>query len=267
MADEKIVSIENRIPKLKQARKKKKNRRFFVYLTIIVLFIIVIVYMQSSLAHIQSVQVDGNEVVSEDQIVELTELQFDESIFEISTSDIEAKVEEHPELEMVNVSRQWYNTIAIEVSEYKRVAYQQVDEVYYPILQNGERLQNVELNRPRSDAPLIHEFTEEQHLTSLAEQLSLLPESVHYLISEVYWTPDEVNSDRIRIYTIDGQEVVATIHNFASKMEVYPSIVSQLDTSQDGVIYIDVGAYFVPFENGEEVENEATELELEEDSE
>ncbi|GEN44824.1 cell division protein FtsQ/DivIB [Alkalibacillus haloalkaliphilus] len=262
MADKKIVSIEDRIPQLKQARKKKANRRFIIYLTLIILLILIIVYMQSPLSHVKSVTVVDNEMVDEETIISYSKISFDESFWNVDTNDVMEKIEQHPEIRHAEINRSWYNTFVIAVQEFERVAYQRDGDYYYPILQNGNKIEEVQLDHPREDAPLLHGF-EDEMLQSIAYQLSQIPESINLLISEVYWEPEESNRERIRLFTIDGQEVIGVISNFSSKMSAYPSIASQLSDDIDGILHLDVGAYFVPYE-GEDVE-EAEELEFDEE--
>ncbi|GAA0460626.1 cell division protein FtsQ/DivIB [Alkalibacillus silvisoli] len=248
MADKKIVSIEDRIPQLKQARKKKANRRFIFYLTLIISLILIIVYMQSPLSHVKSVEVTNNEAVNEENIIDLADINKDQSFWNISADDLTERITEHPEIEHAEVKRSWYNTFVISVQEFTRVAYQRDGDYFYPVLQNGDRLNEVQLDHPREDAPLLHGF-EEEPLKELAEQLALIPQSVSLLISEIYWEPEEHNSEQIRLFTTDGQEVIGAISNFSSKMEAYPSIASQLNDDIEGVLHLDVGAYFVPYDN------------------
>lgn len=66
-------------------------------------------------------------------------------------------------------------------------------------------------------------------------------------MSEIYWIPNEINNYKILVYTADGHEVIASIRDFSTKIKLYPSIASQIQPNQEGVIHIDVGAYFQPY--------------------
>lgn len=46
-------------------------------------------------------------------------------------------------------------------------------------------------------------------------------------------------------------------------MNLYPSISSQVSPELEGVLYIDVGAYFEPYESSDEVELDTSEREQE----
>ncbi|MGM8214385.1 cell division protein FtsQ/DivIB [Bacillaceae bacterium W0354] len=261
MAEKKVISIEDRIPQLKQKRKRKANRRFFTYLTIILLLIILIVYLQSPLSYLQSIEVTNHHSVSEEEIIELSQLSTDESFWSIKVDQVIENIKTHPEIEEVTIKRKWYNHIVIEVSELKRVGYVNNGNNYYPILENGKILNNTPLKQPKGDAPILNEFTEEDILENMASQLSNLEESIVSLISEIFWEPDGQSRYRIRLFMTDGQEVIASIRNFQEKMSVYPSIASQLDPTMAGVLYIDVGAYFQPF--SQEKNDEQIEIDIE----
>ncbi|GEL75964.1 cell division protein FtsQ/DivIB [Tenuibacillus multivorans] len=259
MAEKKVVSIEDRIPQLKQERKKKANRRFFTYLTVILLLILVIVYLQSPFSHIQSINVTHNRVVSEDDILDLSGLSTTQSFWTVDADEVEQKIEKHLEINEVNIERKWYNQINIDVQEFSRVGYVKSSNLYFPVLETGKILEKNEIVVPKGDAPIIYGFSDEELLGDLTNQLAELDPSIVQLISEIYWDPDDSNHNRIRMFTTDGQEVIASIHNFLDKMSVYPSISAQLTPEMEGVLYIDVGAYFQPYKSIEEIELESAE--------
>src|SRR5690606_24874535 len=105
MKQEKIVSIEDRIPKLKQARKKKANRRLIIYLSIFFLLIAIIVYMQSPLSHIKVINVEGIEHVDEQEILKRSELNTETNIWTVTKKSIEQRIEKHPVVSNVEIRK------------------------------------------------------------------------------------------------------------------------------------------------------------------
>src|SRR5699024_3488929 len=81
MEKEKIVSIEDRIPKLKEARKKKANRRLVFYLSIFFLLISIIVYLQSPLSQVKHIEVNGNKVLTDKEVIQKSGLALDAKIW------------------------------------------------------------------------------------------------------------------------------------------------------------------------------------------
>ncbi|WP_112180759.1 MULTISPECIES: cell division protein FtsQ/DivIB [Paraliobacillus] len=259
MEEKKVISIEDRIPKLKEARKKKTNRRLVFYLSLFFILISIVVYLQSPLSYIQHIVVNGNEYVAEDVIVELSELSTDNNLWSVSLDDTAAIIKEHPELKDVQVQRELPNSIVITVEELKKVAYIKMEDSYRPLLENGEVIESIDASKWQGDAPLLIDFTKETYIKEIAEELQQLPVTVADLISEIYWKPTEANPYKVLLFMDDGYQVESSIRNFATYLQTYPSIVSQLE-EKAGIIRIgEGGAVFDPYnetDEEEEAENE-----------
>ncbi|WP_337018672.1 cell division protein FtsQ/DivIB [Oceanobacillus massiliensis] len=258
MSKKNIVSIEDRIPKLKQARKKKANRRLIFYLSIFFFLIAIIVYLQSPLSHIKTINVEGNGFIANEKIIEYSNLTTNTNIWTIDQHEIEKAIRKDPIVESVSVERSLPWTVNIDVKEQRVIGYISKDMMYYPILGNGEILKEAGESF-RGDAPLFFDFEEEEYLQRMAAELEALPQDILDVISEVHWDPAEDNKNNILLYMNDGYTVKGTIRNFADRMEVYPSIVSQLDPEDRGIIHIGVGVYFESFNENDENENEESE--------
>jgi len=245
MSKRKIVSIEDRIPQLKKSRKKKANRRLVFYLTIFFLLISIIVYLQSPLSNIKNIIITGNSFVKEEEVIENSGLTYKTNIWAIDQKEIEKGILDHPVIESVDVNRKLPSTIEIQITEHELVGYLREGEKAHPILGTGITLP-IQIES-FSEAPQIYGFTEEAYLKNMTTELEKLPKSILNLISEIHWQPTEENKNKVVLYMNDGYVVDGTIRNFANKMQVYPSIVSQLEPDSKGIIHIGVGAYFEEF--------------------
>ncbi|ASK63581.1 cell division protein FtsQ [Virgibacillus phasianinus] len=252
MSKKKIVSIEDRIPKLKQARKKKANRRLIFYLSIFFILISIIVYLQSPLSHIHTIEVTGNLALSDDEVVEKTNLTTDTNIWMLNESKIKNELAKNPIIDSVEVNKKLPWTVEIQVNELKQVGYLKKDGFFYPILGNGKVLTKLKRETSNGSAPLLIGFNDESMLNKMTEQLKKLPQNIRNLISEIHWKPKDDNKKKIVLFMSDGYVVDGTIRNFAKNMKVYPSIVAQLDPDNKGIIHIGVGVYFESFEDNTE---------------
>ena len=247
MEEKKVVSIEDRIPKLKEARKKKANRRLIFYLSIFFFLISAIVYLQSPLSYIKNIEVTGNQVISEKEIIERSGLSSETNIWVINKSSVTDAIKEQPIIKEVEVKRKLPQTVQLEVKEHKVIGYVKNDSKYHPVLENGTLVKSV--NIPfKGDKPLLHNFHEEQYLQRISEELSQIPEHVFQLISEITWDPTDKNKYKIILYMNDGFIVNATLRDFANKMALYPSIAAQIDPDEKGIIHMGVGTYFEKIE-------------------
>lgn len=250
MSQKKVVSIEDRIPKLKQARKKKANRRLIFYLSIFFILISIVIYLQSPLSHVHIVNISGNKYLEDKTIKNLSQITSDDNFWGVDKEKIENLVGKHPEIKLVKVTKSFPSSVNVKVEEFNRVGYIKQDSTYFPLLENGNRLESSPLKLLRGDAPLITNFTKQTYLQELTKELQLLPDTVVAIISEIQWKPTEGNPYKILIYMNDGYEVDASIRNFAKSMRAYPSIVSQLDPATEGIIHVgDGGAIFDPYDS------------------
>lgn len=246
MEEEKIVSIEERIPKLKEKRRKKANRTLLIYLTLFFFLIAIIIYLQSPLSNIKQINVKGNEFIAKEQIIEYSHLSIDENMWRVNLSDAEDKIVDHPLIEKVTIKRKFPQSIEININEKDIIGYKREKEHFYPIVTDGVIVKNVDVTLPRS-APLFENFTDEQYLLRFAEELKGVPNHILNLISEVHWKPTDKNKYKVVLYMNDGFIVHATIRDFASKMNAYPSIIAQLEPDEKGIIHMDVGVYVETF--------------------
>ncbi|MEQ6375240.1 FtsQ-type POTRA domain-containing protein [Bacillaceae bacterium S4-13-58] len=260
MSDKKIISIEERIPQLKQSRKKKANRRLVFYLSIFFLLIGIIVYLQSPLSGIKTIGVTGNTSLEKDFIISQSGIQLGDNLWKVEQKDVKEALLKIPEIKNVSVKRNFPSSLIITITEFHRVGYVKIDGSYFPILENGTELINQPMNLPNGDAPILLGFEEGIYLSEFTEELTNLPLSISNLISEIHWIPTDENPYRVKLYMNNGLEVHTSIRRFSQKMLAYPSIAQQIDPNKPGVLHIDVGAFFKPLnENDEEVDNDEIE--------
>ncbi|GGJ86660.1 cell division protein DivIB [Lentibacillus kapialis] len=259
MGKKNVVSIEDRIPTLKQERKKKANRRLIFYLSIFFLLISIIVYLQSPLSDVRTIAVSGNSFVSDEKVIEQSGIAKGKNIWTINEAEASRAIKGNPVIHKADVNARLPWKVDITVTEFNHVGYAVQNESYYPILGTGQILKDKEQQTASGDAPLLIDFSDEDYLTEMTHELKRLPESILKLISEIHWQPTDDNERKIKLYMNDGYIVDGTIRNFADNMSVYPSIVSQLDTESKGIIHIGAGTYFEKFTTSEEENSEEEE--------
>ncbi|MFB6466548.1 cell division protein FtsQ/DivIB [Cytobacillus sp. Hz8] len=248
MKQGKVVSIEDRIPKLKQQRRKKANKRLIFLLFLFFFLIVLIVYFQSPLSHVRTISISGNQIYSKQQIEKISGINHHTNIWKINDEKIKKSIRKLPEIKMVKVSVQLPNTLIITLKEEKRVAYMDIDNALYPVLENGKILKQNSAAKLQMNVPILKGFSEGDILNTLIKGLGEMPGEVKNAISEIHYTPKKMDDDHISLYMNDGFEVSASLRNFSSKMAHYPAIVSQLDPNKKGVIDLEVGSYFKSFE-------------------
>ncbi|WP_058307906.1 cell division protein FtsQ/DivIB [Gracilibacillus massiliensis] len=256
MVQKRVVSIEDRIPKLKNERRKKANRKLIFYLLIFFVLIFIVVYLQSPMSYVKNVKVTGLNWVEREEIIQLSEIEKNTNFWGVNSNGMEQAIISHPQVTAVDVSKSFPNTIVIEIDELSHIGYVDIDDKLHPILENGDLLTEVNWSTVTGDVPLILGFEDDHYLQELSEEIASLSTYVSVLISEVHWIPSDSNPYKIKLYMTDGQQVESSIRNLSSTLNSYPSIVTQLDPKSEGVIKIDEsGAVFTPYKVEEQEED------------
>ncbi|MDQ0227079.1 cell division protein FtsQ/DivIB [Metabacillus niabensis] len=260
--EKKVVSLEDRIPKLQQQRKQKSNRRLIMFLSVFFLLILLVIYFQSPLSKVGSITVKGNEIVDSKKIIELSGITASTGFWNINEQQVIRTVNSILQIKDVKVEKKLPNHIILNITEHKSVAYLEKDGVYLPILDNGEVLKEFEERLP-ADAPVLKNWDDEEDIKEMIKELTKIPPSIFNSISEIHHTPGKTDPWLVRLYMNDGYEVIASVRTFAKKMELYPSIVSELDENSEGVIHLEVGSYFESYKPLQEEEKNESNLETE----
>ncbi|MFJ7696377.1 cell division protein FtsQ/DivIB [Lysinibacillus fusiformis] len=275
---EKVIDIEDRIPTLKKRRKKRTNRKFIVLILLFFIVLAVLLYFQSPYSNINKITVNGAKLVDNEHYVETSTLALGKSMWGFKIEDVENLLLKDKWVKEAHVKRNWLRGVTINVKEWKKVAYLAGDGTYYPLLENGERFEQKGNDTP-IDAPVFIGITGEKTIKKLVEQLAQLKPEVLALISQVNTNSNDTNPNAVKLYMNDGYEVRAIIQTLADKLNYYPSIVAQIANLEKGVIDLEVGSYYRPFneeynkisidmeanEDGEMVDQEVTEDEQQED--
>jgi cell division protein FtsQ len=243
----KIVALEDRIPKLKEQRRRKANRRLILLLMLFFTLIVVVAYTQSPLSHVKKITVKGNEMYTSSELIKKTGLSTKTNIWKVKTNEVKANLKGLPEIKKATVTIQWPNTINIQVQEHQRIAYQEKDSLFYPVMENGKILKDRKIKEIPVNSPILFGFKEGSVLNEMISELDKLPNEILNSISEIHYSPKKTDQYHISLFMNDGFEVSATLRSFSDKMIHYPSIISQLDPNKKGIIDLEVGSFFKAF--------------------
>src|SRR5699024_5068074 len=116
--------------------------------------IAIIVYLQSPLSHIRHVDIQGNHLLTEDEVISESGLTKGDNIWMLIVTKAKENIEQHQLINSVSVKRKLPETVEVDVDEYKIVGYIEQDETYYPLLEDGELLTSEPMNNI-GDEPLF----------------------------------------------------------------------------------------------------------------
>ena len=99
-------------------KKRNRNKRIIKISLLFILFIIVILCaMFSPLFNIKTIEVNGNKIVTKNEIISLSKIQIEENSFKLSKGKIKKQVKENAYIQDVKITRKLPSTILIEIEE------------------------------------------------------------------------------------------------------------------------------------------------------
>lgn len=217
--------------KVKVKKRKINIRRILIVLLIIVLISLMLYYFTK--LQIKNIYIVGNEILSDKEIIEIAKLDNYPTFISTNSSEIEKKLSENVYMKEVKVKKKLYSKIYIYITEKKILCTYDNNIILEDssVIQNNYKIMNVPILL--SDIANIKE--------KFVTQFSLIEESILLKISEIEYSPNEVDDERFSLRMNDGNLVYITL-NKIEKMNKYNSIYSSLEGKR-GIIYLDSGDY------------------------
>ena len=238
----------------------KVLQRYIPIVIVNLLFIGIMGYFISPLSKVGAITIVGTQHVYDQTVLEESAIKNGDSVIQTAQNmeEVGKKITENiPQISETSIAISGFNEVVINVEEFGTVAYIAQEGSYLRVLENGKVLDDV-YAVSLGNQPVLSNFTEGQALDLMIEELSLLEEPILNLISEIELVEHRTNPLFIQVYMNNGNRVLSSIPSFSEKIPYYPQLVAAV-SGQKGVFDMEVGVYFIPFMDGEEI-NENTEV-------
>lgn len=136
-------------------QKATRFKKIKIFLILILLIIAIIFALSSSIFNIKSINVLNNNILSNEDIISLSNINIGQNIFKINKNASIDHLKENAYIEEVDISRKLPNTLEINVKERKRKYMLQFADSYVYINNQGYML---EISTEKLDLPIITGF-------------------------------------------------------------------------------------------------------------
>ena len=221
------------------AKKKKKKRVFKIknicILLGVLLLIIGLIYYIFTMP-IKNIYIKGNNLITDDEIIESTSLYQYPSFILTKKSQLKKSIKKNQYIKTVDISKKLGNIIEIKINEYKPIAITKEEKI---IIENGQELEN---NYNLTDIPIIiNTISDKDIYNNFANKFSKINTNILRQISQIEYSPVEVDKDRFLLYMSDGNLVYITLTKI-DKLNKYNKIKDKIE-GKTGIIYLDSGNY------------------------
>ena len=222
-----------------QKKKKKKVVKIKVKNVIILLSILLAIiglFYYALTMPVKNIYIKGNEIITDYEIMKQASLDTYPSFILTKKSYLKNTLLKNSYIKDAKVTKKLGNIINLDITEYQRIALTTDNKI---ILSNGAILEN---NYNLSDIPILINGinTKEIHL-DFALKFSKVDKNILRQISQIEYSPVEVDAERFLLYMNDGNLVYITLTKI-EKLNKYNGIKDKLNDKK-GIIYIDSGDY------------------------
>ena len=184
---------------------------------------------------IKNIYIDGNNILSDNEIIELSSLSNYPSFLLTKSTDIKNKLKSNHYIENVKIKKKLGNIIELHIKEYTPICI----NVNQLILSNGNKLDNT---YNLSDIPtLTNEIEDKKIYQKFVKKFTIIDKNILRQISEIEYQPVEVDKERFLLYMNDGNLVYITLTKI-NTLNKYNQIKDKLENHL-GIIYLDSGNY------------------------
>ena len=223
------------MPNKKKIRVKVKKRKLKIKNILILLLILIILYFGISyLLHIKikNIYIINNSIVPDKEIIADANLEDYPSFLLTTSGEIKNNILKNNYIKDVKVTKKLGSKVYIEIEEYKPLCLYN-DEI---ILESGKKINNIyNLHLPilLNDVSSVYD--------DFINYFSKVENDILTKISEIEYTPNDVDNERFLLTMNDGNYVYITLTKI-TKLNKYNSIKDQLE-GKLGIIYLDSGDY------------------------
>ena len=254
---------------MKEKKVKRRLNKKALLVILLTLYLIIMAFYYCLTLPIKNIVINGNNMVSEGEIIAAAGIKEYPPIFRTSTKKIIKNVEALNFIDSVEVKKSLTGTITIDVEEAKVLFYNVLNSSV--ALANGEE---VAMDNPSiMGLPTLVNYVPSDIYKEFIEKMGEISPDIIALISEIEYSPDvkndiTINDSRFILRMNDGNHIYIDLVNF-DNLEKYKLIYSSLE--EKGVLHLD-GVYagsdtiiFTSFaalaaEESEEVEDGSSEL-------
>ena len=218
---------------------KKKTKIKFIPILLLIILLVIGYFLVSFFMNvkIKNIFVKGNKLLSDQEIIELANIEDYPSFIKTTANSIEKKIKKNQIIKDVKVTKSLIATVTIEVTEYDFL-FTREDNNTVVVDVNKELL----LDKEIVGVPILVNYVPDTVYDKFVSEMKKVNVKVKDKISSIEYKPNDYDKQRFLLYMNDGNEVYVTItrFNLINKYnEIYPTL-----EGRKGILYLDSGNHF-----------------------
>lgn len=235
--------IGSKLPKLKRQRVSRTVIRAGVLFLFFGVIFGVMLFIASPLSRVDHIEVKGNAQLTDHQVLSAASVKRGDFMWQIdnrSAKVTRTATKANPEIKQINIKTTGFRSVVLTVKENRVIGSVYRGGRYAPVLSSGYVMAHTQTT-PVTSGAVYTGFKSQKMLVTTAKQYAGLSKAVQSGISEIKFQPTKNDSQRLRLFMNDGNEVLIKYSELKSKMDYYPGIANAM--KNNGVVNLEVGAY------------------------
>ena len=229
----------------KSVIKPKKNfRKFFIFF--LLLYIFISIFINVIKMPIKHISIQGNNLVTDDQIITVAKIKKYPPIFLLNTAKIEKDLLKNKLIKEVNIKKNWSGKLTIKITENKLLFYKKENQKV--IISGGEEVDIDFYN----GIPMLINYVPNIVYPEFVNKFSNLDSSIIALMNYIEYSPSKneagetIDEQRFLIQMNDDNKVYTNPEKLEN-LNFYLDLLSSLE-GKKGILNLDAGNYFRPYE-------------------
>lgn len=236
--------MDERVPpfRIKVGHKRSPAPWAFFIILLFLMGILLVLFLQSPLSRIEQLQIQGNQLITEEEIVQTTQLHKGISYFHSNLMKAKNRLEKRSEIQHVEVRRLFPNKIYIKVREFPIVAYiQWNDGQFAPVLLNGTILPHRRTSDLIQSRPVIEKKDHANPTLQLAlRNFVQVPEKIRKEIEFIHLVQN--HPDQVVLLSKNHHQIFIRASELHKKIIYYPFF----QKHPEGRLYLLQSIWFTP---------------------
>lgn len=219
---------------MKSKKKKRKIRydRILIFLVIVIFIVISFTFLFN--LKISNIYILNNSFLTDQEIIEIAGISdYPETLKNLSVQ-IEDRLKNNIYIKDVKVYKKGLTKVYIDVVENKPLFYYESSKK--TILTDGRETDE------KFVVPTVINYITDNYYEAFINEMANLDENILSRISEIQFSPNDVDDNRFLLTMTDGNYVYVNISTF-NKLNKYISIIEELP-NKNGILYLDYGNNF-----------------------
>src|SRR5699024_874669 len=128
------------------------------------------------LSEVKHIEVEGNQVLSEEEVIEAGEVEYDTNIWSVSKKKTVNSLQENPVIDSVKVERKLPQTLRIQLKENRVIGYLEEEDLFNQVFNNGKIVKKREENQ--EPGPFLRDLKNDDYLKKISSKLKDTPDKI-----------------------------------------------------------------------------------------